>query len=352
MQTTLLPDQPTMYKALVHKDSSYEGIFFAAIKTTGIFCRPTCTARKPKKENVEYYATAKEALAYGYRPCKVCTPLSAKGNEPEWITSLLKTVNDNPEMRIKDYDLRAKGVDPSRVRRWFKKNHGMTFQSYQRALRINKAFGSIKHGGKVTHSAFDSGYDSLSGFGDTFKKATGFAPVDSKHQQLIAITRILTPLGPMIAGAIDHKICLLEFTDRRMLETQLERIKKYYKANLQPGNDSVFDELNQQLDSYFNGQLKNFKVPLSTLGTAFQQRVWTELQNIPYGESRSYKEQAIALGNVKAIRAVATANGDNRIAIIIPCHRVIGADGSMVGYGGGIWRKQWLLTLEQKKSVG
>ena len=336
-----------MYQALVQKDSQFEGIFFAAIKTTGIFCRPTCTARKPKAENVEYYASVKEAIDHGYRPCKVCQPLQLEGRAPEWLEGLLQEVRDNPEIRIKDSELRARGLDPSRVRRWFKKHHGITFQAYQRMQRLNQAFGQIKYGERVTNAAFQNGYDSLSGFGEAFKNTIGFAPSESQDKTLIAITRMETPLGPMLAGATPEGICLLEFTDRRMLETQLERLKKYLKAELLPGDNPHFSTLNRQLKAYFSGSLKTFDLPLVLPGTDFQQQVWAALQAIPYGETRSYGQQAEAIGNPSAVRAVARANGDNRIAIVIPCHRVIGADGSLTGYGGGLARKQWLLDHER-----
>jgi AraC family transcriptional regulator, regulatory protein of adaptative response / methylated-DNA-[protein]-cysteine methyltransferase len=346
VNNSVLPNNNIMYNALLNKDSSYEGIFFAGIKTTGIFCRPTCNARKPKKENVEYFSSVNEALQHGYRPCKVCHPMQYKGEIPIWLKELFNEIDKNQNIKLKDYDLRKRGIDPARVRRWFKNNHGMTFQAYLRLLRINNAFGRIKHGEKVIESAFIGGYESLSGFTESFKKSTGFSPSKSKHENVITVTRILTPLGPMLAGATDDGICLLEFVDRRMLETQIKRLKKYLDAEFVPGNNKHFEKLSDQLKEYFYGKRKTFSVPLNIPGTEFQLRVWKELQNIPYNETRSYKEQAIAINNPKAVRAVARANGDNRIAIIIPCHRVIGNNGELVGYGGGIWRKQYLLNLE------
>ena len=347
MISTTLPDQPTMYQALVNKDSQFEGIFFAAIKTTGIFCRPTCTARKPKPENVEYFPTTKSAIANGYRPCKVCHPMQLKGEWPDWLKGLMEEVTANPAIRLKNADLRERGITSDRVRRWFLKNHGMTFQAYLRMQRINQAFGHLKQGEKVTESAFENGYDSLSGFGESFKKTTGFAPKESQHQQLITITRIPTPLGPMLAGATKEGICLLEFTDRRMLETQLTRLKKYLKTATVAGQNPHFETLQTQLSQYFKGERKTFDLPLVLPGTDFQKKVWDQLLTIPYGKTRSYAEQARAIGNTKAVRAVAKANGDNRLSIIIPCHRVIGSDGKLTGYGGGLWRKEWLLAHEK-----
>jgi len=341
-----LPDGETLYAALLSKDQDFEGIFVAGIKTTGIFCRPTCTARKPKRENVEFFGSARDALLHGFRPCKVCMPLEHKGSAPEWLKSLLAEINENPLARLKDSDLRARGVEPSRARYWFKKHHEMTFQAYLRALRIGQAFGRIRHGEAVTGTAFESGYESLSGFADQFKKTAGFSPRRSRERQLIRTARILTPLGPLLAGAVDDGICLLEFVDRRMLETQLRRLGKLLDAGCVPGFSRHFDQLHAQLLEYFSGKRRAFDVPLVLPGTPFQQKVWAGLRAIPYGSTRSYKEQAEAIGFPDAVRAVAKANGDNRIAIIVPCHRVIGAGGDLVGYGGGLWRKRFLLALE------
>jgi AraC family transcriptional regulator of adaptative response/methylated-DNA-[protein]-cysteine methyltransferase len=341
-----LPDSEILYTALLQRDSTFEGIFVVGVKTTGVFCRPGCRARMPNRENVEFFHSAQEALQHGYRPCKICRPLEYQGAPPAWLRPLLDDVNKSPLVKLKDSHLRERGLDPNRVRYWFKKQHGMTFQGYLRMLRIGQAFGRIKHGERVASTAFESGYQSLSGFADSFKKTAAFAPSRSQSKHLIPTTRILTPLGPMLAGATDEGICLLEFVDRRMLETQISRLGKALKAKIVPGSHPYFDLLSGQLDEYFCGTRREFDIPLVLPGTPFQQKVWAGLQSIPYGSTRSYKEQAEAIGSPQAVRAVAKANGDNRIAILIPCHRVIGANGELVGYGGGLSRKQYLLKLE------
>lgn len=341
-----LPTTTEMYNALIERDSSYDGIFLAGIKTTGIFCRPTCTAKKPKPDNVEYFRTPHEALAGGFRPCKICKPLQPRGAVPEWLAALFDEITAHPMDRIQNHHLRERGLDPARVRYWFKKQYGLTFSAYQRALRVGQAYSKIREGGDVTSAAFDSGYQSLSGFGESFKSATGFAPQNSPQERVIVTERILTPLGPMLAGAIDDRICLLEFLDRPMLETQLKRLNRFFKAAVLPGDSPIFAALKRQLEEYFAGKLRDFDLPLRLSGSPFQEAVWVGLRTIPYGCTRSYAEQAAAIGKPTAVRAVAHANGDNRIAILIPCHRVIGADGRLTGYGGGLWRKQYLLDLE------
>jgi len=343
-----LPPAVEMYRALAGRDGSYEGIFVAGVKTTGIFCRPACTAKTPKRENVEFFGTPREALLRGYRPCKICRPLARKGEFPDWLKPLMDEIDSDPSLRFRDRDLRRRGLEPSRVRRWFQRNHGLTFQAYLRSLRMGRAFGRIRHGDAVSAAAFDSGYESLSGFAESFKKTTGFSPGTSAGGRMIAISRILTPLGPMFAGAVNEGICLLEFVDRRMLETQLARLRRLFGAEFAPASHPHFEILSRELQEYFDGRRHKFSVPLAAAGTAFQEKVWTVLRGIPYGTTRSYQEQARLLGDPKAVRAVARANGDNRIAILIPCHRVIGKNGKLVGYGGGLWRKKYLLDLEQK----
>lgn len=339
-----LPSSDEMYQALLDKNSQYEGVFIAGVKTTGIFCRPTCSARKPKYENVEFFRSTKEALTNGYRACKVCRPMKSYQANPEWLVPLLKLVEQQPEKKWKDYDFTQLGFSPSRVRRYFNKTHGMTFQAYLRMSRINNAFLKIKEGQTVTRSAFEQGYNSLSGFSETFKNMTGFSP--GTEGSIITINRISTPLGPMMIGVTDQGLCLLEFTDRKMIETQIDVLKRRMKSEMITGKHPMIDEVAKQLNEYFEGKRKNFDIPMVVPGTEFQQKVWDALVEIPYGITRSYKQQADVVGDVKAVRAVARANGENRISIIIPCHRIIGSDGSIVGYGGGVHRKQWLLKHE------
>jgi AraC family transcriptional regulator of adaptative response/methylated-DNA-[protein]-cysteine methyltransferase len=170
------------------------------------------------------------------------------------------------------------------------------------------------------------------------------------RQEMITTTKIETELGIMIAGAVDEGICLLEFSDRRMLNTEYKDLARYFDTKIEEGENSHFKTLLLQLREYFEGTRKDFTVPLITPGTNFQQAVWKELMKIPYGATRSYMEQSIALGKPDSIRAIANANGMNRVSIIIPCHRVIGSDGHLTGYGGGLKRKKWLLDHEKKHS--
>lgn len=337
----------TMYHALLEKDSQFEGIFYVGVKTTGIFCRNTCTARKPKRENVVFFNNAQSAILEGFRPCKICKPLQAKGEVPDYIAELIQEINHNPDQKITDWNLRQRNIAPAAVRTWFKKEHGMTFQAFQRLTRINHAIGMIQKGEKVSSAAYDNGYESLSGFNYTIQKTTGLNPKATENKSVITATRFSTPLGTMMAATTDEGICLLEFTDRKALETELKQLQKLLNAIILPGDHPILQQLKQELDEYFAGTRKEFTVPLHAPGTNFQKQVWQALQTIPYAETRSYKQQALKIEQPQAIRAVARANGANRISVLIPCHRVIGEDGNLTGYGGGIWRKQWLLNHEK-----
>ena len=336
-----------MYQASYEKNSDFEGVFWMAVKTTGIFCRPTCTARKPKPENVEFFDNTKDAILKGYRPCKVCKPLVNPDETPLDIRKLLIELSENPGLKLKDVDLVERGLQPITVKRWFLKHHGMTFHTFQRMFKINSAFKKLQQGENVLDVALDNGYESLSGFNDSFKNVFGVSPKNSKMEKIVDLKRIETPLGTMIACANENGICMLEFSDRKALPTELKEISKHFDANIVQGENPHFKTLEKELEEYFEGKLKDFTVPLAPVGTDFQKKVWEILRTIPYGTTRTYQQQADILGNPKAVRAVANANGLNKISIIIPCHRVIGSNGTLTGYGGGIWRKQKLLELEK-----
>jgi AraC family transcriptional regulator of adaptative response/methylated-DNA-[protein]-cysteine methyltransferase len=350
MQNTKQISPSEMYQALKNKDSSYDGLFFVGVKTTGIFCRPTCPAKKPKEENVEFFPSVREALSAGYRACKRCRPMEPNGAIPLWLRELIDMVDRDPGKRWTDADLRAMKLDPSRVRRWFRAHYGMTFHAFHRARRLGLAFDLIRDGSDQLMTAFDHGYESLSGFRDAFERAFGTTPGKSDAATCVVTNRFLTPLGPMIAGATKEGVCLLEFTDRRMLETQIKRLRKWLDCKFVPGNNQHLSKLKKQLDEYFAGTRTEFDVDMVIPGSEFQRTVWDQLRKIPYGDTWSYEQLARHIGNPTAQRAVGRANGDNRLAILIPCHRVVRADGTLCGYGGGLWRKKHLLDLEKSST--
>jgi AraC family transcriptional regulator of adaptative response/methylated-DNA-[protein]-cysteine methyltransferase len=338
------------YQAMMRKDPDYEGSFITGVKTTGIFCRPTCHAKKPKRKNVVFFQTVDEALMHGYRPCKVCKPITNADETPTYIAKLVSQLNNEPYLQLKDRDLVERGIEPHKIRRWFLKHHGITFHAFRRMLRINTAFRQISAGCGITDAAFDTGHNSLSGFNTGFQQVFGKPPSKAKSTVVIDIARFTTTLGPMFACASKTGLCLLEFTNRRMLEREFKDLAKRMNAVILPGENPFLEQVQHQISEYFNGDRQTFSIPLHTPGSEFQQKVWQSLHDIPYGTTTTYKKQACSLGNEAAVRAVASANGMNRIAIIIPCHRVIGEQGNLTGYAGGLARKKWLIDHERHHS--
>lgn len=353
LKTMFITDQKKIkryYQALLDKDPAYIGIFYVGVKTTSVFCITTCRARKPKLDNVEFFTTVKSTLDAGYRPCKICKPTENSNDTPKNVQKAIALINQNPKMKISDSLLRTYRINPEQIRRWFKKHYGITFQTYQRMYRINIAFQELKVGKNVMNSAFDCGYESLSGFGYTYKKIMKSAPSLNIDNGIILINRLTTPLGPMFICATDKGICLLEFVDRRMLETEFKQLQALLNSQIIFGENNHILQAKKEINEYFQGVRKQFSVKLHTPGTGFQRSVWGMLQQIPYGQLTTYKQQAEKIDNPQAVRAVANANGFNRVAIIVPCHRVIGTNGNLTGYGGGLARKRWLIEHEKRYS--
>lgn len=335
------------YQALLERASEYTGVFFAGVRTTGVFCISICRARKPKRENVEFYKDAKSALAAGFRPCKVCRPAQNAHSAPLFVEQALALVRHDIKSRVSDVDLRQHGISPERVRRWFLQQHGITFQAFQRMQRVNIALQELKSGRAATDVALDNGYESLSGFGYIYKRVTGAAP--TQPTQVIVIHRFTTTLGPMFVCATEQGVCLLEFTDHRMLETEFHDIQRLLNARIVTGENSHTRQTVKEISEYFAGTRRHFDLLLDAPGSDFQKSVWDALRTVPYGQTSHYQNISLLLNKPDAVQAVATANGANRIAVVIPCHRIIGKNGEMTGYGGGMSRKEWLIEHERNQ---
>jgi AraC family transcriptional regulator of adaptative response/methylated-DNA-[protein]-cysteine methyltransferase len=346
-----LPTTRTMYTALARRDSSYEGVFFAGVKTTGIFCRPTCSAKKPKPENVEFFRSPNDALFAGYRPCERCKPLQPAIGPPPLVKRLRDTIEKHPTGKLTDADLVRNGIDPSTARRQFKRYYGMTFHAYHRARRMGKALREVRQGESVIGAQLNQGYESASGFWQAFRKIFGERPSASEGLNVLLAKWIDTPLGAMLAVADDEGLRLLDFVDRKGLERAIGSLRKRAGGVITPGEHPHLRQIAKELNDYFEGRLVKFTVPVAPGGSPFDKSVWSNLLKIPHGRTWSYADLARKTGDPKAVRAVAQANGRNYLAIIIPCHRVIRSDGSLSGYGGGVWRKKRLIELEQGKPI-
>ena len=338
-----LPDDDTLYQALLSRDTAYDGRAYVGVSSTGIFCRLTCPARKPKRENCSFFNDIQNCIAAGFRPCKRCRPLAQP--DPA-LTRLTDALDRDPTRRWSETDIIGMGLDPSTIRRAFKRTFGMTFLDMARQRRLAHGFSALGQG-KVIDAQLDAGFDSPAAFRAAFAKLTGASPSSFKSDALLRADHIQTPLGAMIAVCDKHALHLLEFADRKALPTELQRLRRGTKGNVGVGRFAITDQVEHELGRYFAREDDNFTIPLALHGTPFTRDVWQTLRQIPAGETRSYSQIAAAIGAPQAIRAVARANGANQIALIIPCHRVIGADGALTGYGGGLWRKQHLIDLEK-----
>lgn len=342
-----LPDHPTLYAALLARDARFDGQAFVCVSSTGVFCRLTCPARKPKPENCTFFPTIGECIEAGYRACKRCHPLQAAALADPTIAALLRALDERPDLRWSEDQLEQLGYDLSTVRRSFKRQFGMTFLEMARQRRLREGFETLASGGKVITAQHEASFDSASAFRAAFARLLGCAPADLRTDRRLRATWIPTPLGDMIAVSSRSHLHLLEFVDRRGLPAELARLQVASKEGIGIGAMPPSEQVAAELDAYFAARSDRFLTPLALAGSAFTQSVWDALRDIPAGQTRSYSDIARQIGRPLAVRAVARANGANQIALVIPCHRVIGADGSLTGYGGGLWRKQRLIEIER-----
>lgn len=276
-------DKVRFYQAFVERDSAYDGMFFAGIKTTGIFCHATCPARKAKFENCEFFSKAESALLAGYRPCKKCNPLTYPQELPPEVAHLVSVIEADPAKHWNDRDFEELGIHSATARRLFKKHYGMTFVQYARARRMGFAHDGIRKGQSVINKQLDSGYESSSGFHDAFAKVIGTAPTQSKTRHILYFEWIDTPLGPMLSIADNSSLFLLEFADRDGLEDEIQSLNDKGNTQIVPGRNPVIVQITNELHDYFAGTLSHFKTPLHLGGTPFQNTVWEHLQASPTG---------------------------------------------------------------------
>lgn len=342
-----LPDDDALYRALLDRDDAFDGRAYVGVTSTGVFCRLTCPARKPKRENCLFFETIGDCIAAGFRACLKCHPMGPAAQSDPVVARLLAALRAEPERRWLERDVAAMGIDPSTARRAFKRHFGMTFLEMARLERLRCGAAELPAGGRVIDAQLQASYDSPAAFRAAFGKWLGIAPGKFVKDALLRADWIDTKLGPMIAVSDAHALHLLEFAERKALPGELKRLYAYAKGSLGFGRFAPTDQIEAEMAAFMSGTSDQFETRLAPLGTPFTQAVWQTLRTIPAGETRSYAQVARMMARPEAVRAVARANGANPIAIAIPCHRVLGADGSLTGYGGGLWRKQALIELER-----
>lgn len=342
-----LPSRRTLLRAVAERDGTWDGLFVFAVRTTGVACRPVCPSRPARPENLEFFASLPEAENAGFRACLRCRPETADA-EPAWWASLVALADATPG-RLTDADLIRHGFDPVRVRRQTLRAHGSTFHAWARARRVARAQRRLGTGESLDRVIIESGYESHSGFRDAFAQLVGTSPGRARTGEPVIAATWESPVGTLVAAAVDAGVCLLEFGDHARLEQQAPKLRRWFQGPVIAGEHLHLDTLFRELAEYFAGTRDAFTVPLVIRGSRFEMRVWQALLDIPYGTTCSYADIARAAGSPRAVRAVGSANGRNRLAIVIPCHRVVNADGKLGGYGGGLWRKVRLLEVEARR---
>jgi len=338
-------DADTAWAAFMRRDRAWDGRVIGAVKTTGIYCKPSCPAKRPKRENVEFFSTGEEALAAGYRPCMRCKP-DEVGRDREAIAKavrLIETAEEAPSLgELADWV----GYAPHHFQRIFTRDLGVSPAGYWRGLRAKRAADALTENEQVTEAIYEAGYSGPSRFYADAKERLGMAPSawrDGGRGETIRYVVTESPLGPLLVAATPKGICRLTFDeDANALE------RRFPNATIIPDDGTISTWVEGALEAIEHPQSAP-ELPIDVRGTAFQEAVWRELRRIPLGETRSYADIARAVGQPDAMRAVGTANGSNPVAVLVPCHRVIRSDGTLGGYAGGLDRKRKLLDTEGAK---
>ncbi len=335
-------DDRAAWAAFERRDRAHDGRFVGAVRTTGIYCKPSCPARHPKRENVAFYSDGEAARAAGYRACLRCRP-DEVGRDREAVARAVRLIEEAEELPLLASLSAAVGYAPHHFQRLFTRDLGVSPAAYARALRAKRAQVHLEEEKSVTDAIYEAGYAAPSRFYAEAGERLGMTPSAWRDGGRGAVIRFVTcesPLGPLLIAATDKGICRLTFGED---EAALHR--KFPNADVRPDDGTIAPWVAAALAQI--ERPSDHQLPLDVRGTAFQEKVWAELRKIPLGKTRSYADIAAAVGSPGAVRAVGTANGSNPVSVLVPCHRVIRSDGSLGGYGGGLPNKIKLLEAEQ-----
>jgi len=330
------------WAAFERRDRRWDGRVIGAVKTTGIYCKPSCPARRPKREHVEFFAEGVAAAAAGYRPCLRCRP-DEVARDRGAVARAIELIEQAEEAPKLDELASAVGYAPHHFQRLFTREMGVSPAAYARGIRASRAQSNLNRDKTVTEAIYDSGYAAPSRFYADAKDRMGMTPSvwrDGGRGETIRYAMLDTPLGRMLVAATSKGICRLTF-DENVSSLRL----RFPNADIRPADTAMAALISGVMEA-IEAPARAHELPIDVAGTAFQEAVWKELRKIPPGETRSYADIAAAIGDPKATRAVGTANGSNPVAVLVPCHRVIRSDGTLGGYAGGLDRKRKLLAAE------
>lgn len=347
-------NNPELWQAVLARDSSRDGSFVFAVRSTGIYCRPSCPARRPKREQVKFFAVPEAAEQAGFRACKRCQPRRARVNDPqiELVRRICHIIDEHDEQTTTLERLSSiTGVNAQHLQRTFKELMGITPRQYAESQKLERFKAGVKKGSSVTHAMYDAGYGSSRALYEKSSSQLGMTPATygkGGKGMRIVFTIADSRLGRLLVAATERGVCSVTLGGS---DAELTRalFAEYPNASIDSKDTSIAPSLNlwlQRVLDSLNGQTRRIDLPMDVQATAFQIRVWEELRRIPYGSTRSYQEIAKAIGEPSAVRAVARACASNRLALVIPCHRVIREDKSPSGYRWGLERKSKLLADE------
>ncbi len=360
LSTTMpnMMNNPEMWNAVLARDASRDGSFVFAVRSTGIYCRPSCPARRPRPEQVKFFQIPEAAEREGFRACRRCHPRRAQSSDPriDLARRICHAIDEHEEEPQTLERLSAQtGVSAHHLQRTFKEVMGMTPRQYAESQRLKRFKANVKNGSSVTDAMYDAGYGSSRALYEKSSAQLGMTPATygrGGKGMRIVYTIADSPLGRLLVAATERGVCSVALGDSDS-ELTAKLFEEYPQASIDSKDTKISPTLNVWLSKILdnlNGKTSRIDLPLDIQATAFQWRVWEELRRIPFGTTRSYQEIAEAIGKPKAVRAVARACASNHAALVIPCHRVIREDKSLGGYRWGLERKQRLLALERTET--
>ena len=347
-------EHESFWQAVLAKDARQDGQFVFAVRTTKIYCRPSCAARRPRRENVTFFRVPEAAEQAGFRACLRCHPKRAKSADPqiELVKNACRLIEANDEEKLSLESLSKQlGLSSFHLQRTFKNIVGISPRQYAEACRSRRFRSNVRSGESVTAAMYDAGYGSSSRLYERANAELGMTPATygrKGRETLIRYSISKTPLGQLLVAATDKGVCAVKLADT---EEELERdLRSEYAAAEISDRDELLRNATEQILDHLKAKQPRIELPLDLRATAFQRQVWEALQAIPLGETRSYSEVAKEIGRPSAVRAVARACATNPVALVIPCHRVIREDKSLGGYRWGLERKKKLLAKERESA--